>query len=248
MCMDWNQACRMVAASNEHPDQVAMVCPSPFRVRWERTVRELLASERFGRLLSVSVTSMTSANRDPRQISWCERRELSGLNILQVGIYAETLNAWCGEYASLAATTATPQQKFDTNAQPAAIQIPQIVAITGSLRGGIPITEFHTGLAAGCERAEILLCGSASTCRVDLLANQIILQSADSARDTVIDSVGDDWRVEADFLAAVRSAQRGEPWLVHPDFVEAARYMRKMQAIHDSTRDSRVVSMSEPVG
>src|SRR5712691_1453587 len=97
MCMDWAEACRMVAAASAHPNQVTMVCPSPFRVRWERSIRELLTSERFGRLLCVSVNSMTSANRDPQQISWRERRELSGFNILQVGIYAETLNAWCGD-------------------------------------------------------------------------------------------------------------------------------------------------------
>lgn len=236
MCMDWAEARQMVAAAGSHPGQVTMVCPSPFRVRWERTIRELLASERFGRLLSVSVTSMTSANCDPHQISWRERRELSGLNILQVGIYAETLNAWCGDYVSLKATTATPLQKFDANRQPVEIQIPQIVAITGTLEGGVLCTEFHTGLSAGYERAEILLCGSAATCRVDLLAQQVELLTASSKAGAVIDSVGDEWRVEAEFLDAIRAARRGETWTVRPNFVEAERYMRKMQAIHESGR------------
>ena len=238
MCMDWAEARQMVAAASNHPGQVTMVCPSPFRVRWERTIRELLASERFGRLLSVTVSSMISANCDPHQISWRERRELSGLNILQVGIYAETLNAWCGDYVSLTATTATPLQKFDGNGQPVEIQIPQTVAITGTLDGGVLCSEFHTGLAAGYERAEILLCGSAATCRVDLLAQQVELVSASSSKTgEIIDSVGDDWHVEAEFLAAVHAARRGESWNVRPNFVEAERYMRKMQAIHESARD-----------
>ena len=238
MCMDWAEARQMVAAASNHPGQVTMVCPSPFRVRWERTIRELLNSERFGRLLSVTVSSMTSANCDPQQISWRERRELSGLNILQVGIYAETLNAWCGDYVSLQATTATPLQKFDGTGRPVEIQIPQTVAITGTLGGGVLCSEFHTGLAAGYERAEILLCGSAATCRVDLLAQHVELFPAASSSKSgeVIDSVGDEWQVEAEFLAAVRSARRGESWHVRPNFVEAERYMRKMQAIHDSAR------------
>ncbi len=227
----------MVAVAGSHPGQVTMVCPSPFRVRWDRTIRELLASERFGRLLSVSVISMTSANCDPHQISWRERRELSGLNILQVGIYAETLNAWCGDYVSLKATTATPFQKFDENRQPVEIQIPQIVAITGKLGGRVLCSEFHTGLAVGYERAEILLCGSAASCRVDLLAQQVELFTAPSKTGEIIDLVGDDWHVEAEFLAAIRSARRGETWIVRPNFVEAERYMRKMQAIHESAHD-----------
>ena len=245
MCMDWAEACQMVRAAGTHPKQVTMVCPSPFRVRWERTIRELLASERFGRLLSVTVTSMNSANCDPHQISWRERRELSGLNILQVGIYAETLNAWCGDYVSLTATTASTVQKFDGDGQPVRIQIPQTVAITGTLGGGVLCTEFHTGLAAGYERAEIVLCGSAATCRVDLLAQRIELfpTASTSKAGEVIDSIGDEWYVEAEFLDAVRSARRGEAWQVRPNFVEAARYMRKMQVIHDSTRDGNAVDV-----
>lgn len=248
MCMDWAEACRMVAAANAHPQQVTMVCPSPFRVRWERTIQELLASERFGRLLSVTLTSMTAANRDPHQISWRERSELSGLNILQVGIYAETLNAWCGDYELLTATTATPLQKSDAQGQPVEISIPQIVSVTGTLRGGIPCTEFHTGLASGYERAEILLYGSTATVRVDLLAQQISLHSARSPNGEVIDAAGDDWQVEAEFLAAVRAARGGLSWQTRPNFVEAARYMRKMQAIHDSASESRLVRLSEDSG
>ncbi len=247
MCMDWAEAQRMVAAANAHTNQVAMVCPSPFRVRWERTVRELLASERFGKLLSVTVTSATSANCDPHQITWRERRELSGLNILQVGIYAETLNAWCGDYESLTATTATPNRKFDENGQSVEIHIPQIVSITGTLRDGVPCTEFHTGVAAGHEQAEIVLCGSAATCRVDFQTQQVELfrEGSSSRSGEVIDSVGDEWQVEVEFLNAIHAARRGDRWQVRPDFVEAARYMRKMQAIHDSARDARLVCLQD---
>ncbi|RLT06961.1 MAG: gfo/Idh/MocA family oxidoreductase [Planctomycetota bacterium] len=245
MCMDWAEARQMVAAANAHAQQVAMVCPSPFRVRWERTVRELLASERFGHLLSVAVISTNSANCDLHQMSWRERRELSGLNILQVGIYAETLNAWCGDYLSLTATTSISHNKHDAHGRTVEIQIPQTVSMTGTLSGGVPCTEFHTGLAAGFERAEILLCGSAATCRVDLLAQQIVQHSAASTVGEMIDTVGDDWQVETNFLAAVRAARRGEPWQVSPSFSEAARYMRKMQAIDDSSRQSRLVNLSD---
>ena len=101
MCMDWPEAVQMVAAADAHPQQVNMVCPSPFRVRWEETVRRLMKSDEFGALFSVQVRSLNAANRDPNQVSWREQVEFSGINVLQVGIFAETLNAWFGEYTEL---------------------------------------------------------------------------------------------------------------------------------------------------
>ena len=243
MCMDWNEAVAMRAASADNPRQVAMICPSPHRVRWERTVKAVLASKDFGDLHSVAVTSTSSANRDPNAVTWRERAELSGLNVLQVGIFAETLNAWCGEYDSLAAATAIPlHEKRDAAGAKIRIEIPQVVNITGTLVGGVVITEQHSGLAAGHDCSEIVLHGSKATCRVDLLAQQVLLFRPDQGgAPQVLDEVGDPWNVEREFITATRSARRGEPWTVRPDFAEAARYMRKLQAIHDSSqRDQRV--------
>src|SRR5262245_65817618 len=105
MCMDAREAEEMVVTAAAHPELVSMICPSPHRVRWERTVKGLLASGRLGELRSVMVVSTSAANCNPNQVTWREWADLSGLNILQVGIFAETLNSWCGDYEELAATT-----------------------------------------------------------------------------------------------------------------------------------------------
>jgi predicted dehydrogenase len=247
MCMDWNEAVTMRAAAAERPRQVAMICPSPHRVRWERTVKAVLASKEFGDLHSVAVISNSGANRDPNAVTWRERVELSGLNVLQVGIFAETLNAWCGEYESLAAATAIPlREKRDASGGIVRIEIPQIVSITGTLAGGVIATEQHSGLAAGSDRSEIVLYGSGATCKIDLLSQQVLLsQSGQQPAERVIDDPGDPWKVEEEFIEAARSARRGEQWRVRPDFPEAARYMRKLQAIHDSARAGQVVRLAE---
>jgi hypothetical protein len=90
-----------------------------------------------------------------------------------------------------------------------------------------------------------VLYGSAATCRVDLLTQQVMLfhESSPSKFGEVIDSIGDEWHVESEFLTAVQAVRRGDRWQVRPDFVEAARYMRKMQAIHDSAREAQVVQL-----
>lgn len=249
MCMDWNEAQQMCAVAKSHPQQVSMVCPSPFRVHWERTVKQVLASESFGPLRSVAVTSRSKANLDVTQISWRERREFSGLNILQVGIFAETLNAWCGEYDVLRSATKIPLPvKTDADGKPYEIKVPQVVDIDGKLHGGAEITETYTGLHSGSDVSEIVISSNDAACRVELLAGRVeLLPRQGSVKNQVVDEVGAPWQVEAEFIEAVRTAHRREPWRTehqnNPDFLEAAAYMLKMQAIHDSAASGQSVEL-----
>jgi hypothetical protein len=247
--MDWAEAQRMCTAASAHRQQVNMVCPSPFRVRWERSVKQVLAAPSFGPLKSVAVESRSSANADPNQISWRERIEYSGLNVLQVGIFAETLNAWCGEYSELVAKTEIPlAEKVDSSGQPYVIRVPQQVHIHGKLRCGAAIDEIHTGLHTGGDVSEILFFGQEKTCKVNLLAgNVVLLQKKGNADKQIIDATGDPWQVEAEFIQAIRAIRRHEPWRteehINPDFFAAAAYMLKMQAIHDSAAKGKPVEI-----
>ncbi len=247
MCMDWQEAKQMVAAAESAPQIVNMVCPPPHRVLWERPVKELLSRGRLGDLQSVIAISTSAANCDPNNVTWRERIELSGLNVLQVGIFAETLNSWCGEYESLVATCRILQpEKCDGEGNKVEIQIPQVVSLIGNLESGVHAAEYHSGLAVGYERSQIVLFGSSATCAVDLLAQQMrLLKDTSRPNDgELINDGGDAWRVERQFIDAVLAARRGEPWHVSPDFVEAAKYMRKMQAIHDSAARSKAIALA----
>jgi predicted dehydrogenase len=240
LCMDWQEAKLMAAAAQASPQLVSMVCPSPFRVRWERSVRQVLASPEFGELQAVAVSSLSAANINPSQATWRERVEYSGLNILQVGIYAETLHAWCGEYETLAGTTSIPlQRKGDYE-----VRVPQVVTLSGQLKNGAAGGEFHSGLSA-VEQGTITLFGSRGTCLVDLLAGRVSLRRQDATESQTIDEAGDPWLVEAELLTAVRAARRGEAWQVRPNFVEASRYMLKMQALHDSAHTNSTIRLDQ---
>jgi predicted dehydrogenase len=248
MCMDWHEAMQMVAVAGAHAELVSMVCPSPHRVRWERPMKQLLEGGTLGELHSVVALSTTGANRDPNSVTWRERVELSGLNILQVGIFAETMNSWCGEYESLAATCRIPMpEKRGAQGETIEIQIPQIVSIIGGLENGAHAAEYHSGVAAGYERSQIVLFGSKATCTVDLLGQQLWLHNvaAKPEQALLINDAGDEWRVERQFIDAVLAARRGEAWHVSPDFVEASHYMRKLQAIHDSAAHCRSVQLAD---
>jgi hypothetical protein len=223
-----------------------MVCPSPFRVHWERAVKEVMASPEFGELRCVAVVSCSGANRDATQVTWRERVEYSGLNILQVGIFAETLNAWCGEFESLAAETQiplTPKRAADRKSYE--VRIPQIVSIAGRLRNGAVVSELHTGLAI-TNQGTITLHGSQGSCVVAVLDGRVeFFTASDPTQAVYYDAMRDPWLVEFEFLTAVRAARRGEPWQVRPNFAEASRYMLKMQALHDSARTNSTVRLDQ---
>jgi predicted dehydrogenase len=249
MCMNYAEAMEMVAVAAAHPQLVSMICPSPFRVRWERTIHRLLAAGELGELRAVTVCSLSSANVNRSPVSWRERIELSGDNILQVGIFAEALHAWFGEYATLSAMTSIPlPDKQDADGTNCTIRIPQVVHIQGTLRSGVAISEFHSGLSA-TECSEITFHGAERSCLVDLRAGQVSLWPRQAGEDRqIVDGIGDPWEVEADFIAAVRAARRCEPWRVSPDFPEAARYMRKMQALHESAASGNAVAIESADG
>lgn len=247
MCMDWAESEAMVAAARSRPDRVTMICPPPHRMPWEPYIRNRIEHDDLGELREVRLVSLNAANADPNALTWREQIEFSGLQMLQVGIWAETLNAWLGEYRWLEATLATPlAMKTDENGEGCPIRVPQIAMLTGELDNGAIACEHHSGLSLHESANFVAIHGSKATLRVDAM-NAIQFAGAGEPLEPI--EVPEDeqrpWRVERDFIEAVRAAERGEAWSVDPDFTEGQRYMRKVQAIHDAARQGRAIHLAE---
>ena len=248
MCMNWEEAIAMCKVAASHPKQVNMICPPPHRIPYERVVLRSLREGALGELRDVSVVSLNASNLDTSTFHWREDVELSGVQILQAGIFAETLNAWVGDYESLSATISIPiENKKGRDGQDHSVEIPQIVQVHGRLEGGAVVTEHHSGLALHAARNEVTLFGSEGTIHVDIDSESIFYGKAGAALEPMKLSPEDvdSWRGEEDFIDAVRAARRGESWSVTPDFPEGARYMRKMQAIHQSAKTGKVVRLDD---
>jgi len=245
MAMDLPEAQAMLDAAEAAPRQVAMICPPPHRMPWEPYIRQTLSEGRLGELLSIRVESVDAANLGP--ITWREQVEYSGQQVLQMGIIAETLNAWLGEYESLVATTATPvTRKSDSEGRVIEIGIPQVVTIAGRLTTGTPIVEHHCGVANHNPVNAVTIFGSEATLRVDFM-KQISFGKPGHALEPidVPDDMQNPWRVEADFIEAVRAAETEKPFHVSPDFHEGLRYMRKIAAVHASAQSGQRVTLTE---
>src|SRR5881394_3316542 len=97
MSMDLAEAEEMLAASKRFPELVTMLCPPPFGMQGDLLVKKLLAENNIGRLHDVRLQSFTDVYLNPEAPAhWRQKIEISGLNVLTLGIYVEVLQRWLG--------------------------------------------------------------------------------------------------------------------------------------------------------
>jgi predicted dehydrogenase len=98
MSMDLEEAEEMLATARRFPNLVTMLCPPPFGMRGDLLMKKLLAENYIGRPHHIRLQSFTGAylNADA-PAHWRQRIEISGLNILALGIYVEVLHRWFGD-------------------------------------------------------------------------------------------------------------------------------------------------------
>src|SRR3982074_2241092 len=98
MSMDLAEAEEMLAAAKRFPELVTMLCPPPFGLRGDLVVKKLLAENYVGRPHHIRLHAFTGAylNADAPP-HWRQRIEISGLNVLALGIYVEVLQRWFGD-------------------------------------------------------------------------------------------------------------------------------------------------------
>jgi predicted dehydrogenase len=235
MAMDLDEARAMLAAADANPQLVNMICPPPHRMPWEPYIRRVLGSGELGELREARLVSINGSNLGP--LSWREQIEYSGRQFLAAGIWAETLNAWLGQYETLAAELATPiATKPGPDGEPYRIDIPQVAAIHGVLDSGVFISEHHSGVNPHDPQDRLEIIGSDGALRIDAM-QQVARAKGDGAFEPVevSEELQRPWQVEADFINAVRRAMDGAPPQdrpVSPDFAEGLAYMRKIEAVH----------------
>src|ERR1700745_16072 len=87
MANDRAEAEEMLAASRRFPKQGNMLCPPPYGLRGDRVVKKLLAENFLGQLHTVRLQSFNGNYLNPNAPAhWRQRIEISGLNVMTLGI------------------------------------------------------------------------------------------------------------------------------------------------------------------
>jgi predicted dehydrogenase len=221
----------MLATSKRYPELVTMLCPPPYGLRGDLLVKKLLAENFIGRAHHVRLQSFHANFLNPdAPAHWRQKIEISGLNVLTLGIYVEVVQRWLGSITGVFARAKILQpirQGYE-------VIIPDILTVLCQFENGAEgILEFSgvSSLAKG-DRFEVY--GDRGTLTYDFANDIIEVGKIGDEKMQVMEippELESAWRVEEDFLAAVRSKGRIRP---HPDFDEGLRYMRVVQAVADS--------------
>src|SRR5437762_1834546 len=231
MSMDLAEAEEMLAASKRYPELVTMLCPPPFGLRGDLMVKKILAENYIGGPHHVRLQSFTSNYLDPSATAhWRQKIEISGLNILTLGIYVEVLHRWLCDITGVFAR----EKIIYPVREGYEVIIPDLITVLCSFENGAGGVLEFSGINALTQGDRLEIYGSAGTMTYDFSSNVVQAGKLGDRALHVVDlppELEGEWRVEEDFLAAVKSKGRVRP---HPTFEDGVRYMRVVQAVADS--------------
>ncbi len=241
MSNDRAEAEEMLTISRRFPNQVTMLCPPPYGLRGDLVIKKLLADGYIGEPHTIRLQSLNDKFLNPDMPAhWRQRIELSGLNVLTLGIYVEVLQRWFGNIDGVFARgkVLTPDRQGYHVIVPDALFV--LCHFGEGAEGVLEFSGVHPH--APGDRLEVY--GSAGSLVYDFAAEKISVgRLGDRALHEVEvpKELARDWNVENDFLDAVKSGGELRP---HPSFDDGLAYMRVVQAVADSRARNEWVTIS----
>lgn len=241
MAMNLEEAEEMLAAAKRHPQLVTMLCPPPHGMRGDLAMRKALAEELIGPIHQVRLQSLKGDFLDPQAPAhWRQRDELSGYNVLTLGIYAEVLQRWLGPIKSLVAHGRVVHP--ERNGYP--VHVPDFLHVLCTWESGAEGALVFSGVAANAPGDRIELYGRDGVLVYDIAKDAIYHGTRDVNELNLLPITEDlavPWRVEEDFIAAVRSHGGVQP---RPSFEDGVAYMRVVQAVAESLLLRQEITLS----
>jgi len=252
MAMNAAEAHRMLAASRRHPKLVTQIVPSPFGLKGDAVMKELLADGFLGELREAHLFSLNAALADPAApLSWRQDATLSGFNMLALGILHETLLRWLPPPLRVMAQA---QAHIATRIDPASgvrrpVGTPDSVQVLTNLESGACGVYHLSGATPFGQAMGIHLYGSEGVLHYDLAEDRIRGASrrrgAQPGPAAGLDDIPipDDkvraWRVEADFVDAICEGRPVELTA----FATGVQYMEFTEAVARSAQRGEVVEL-----
>jgi predicted dehydrogenase len=246
MAMNAAEARQMLQASRRHPELVCQVVPSPFGLRAHRVVRELIESEFLGELREVVVLGASDVLADREvPLAWRQVGELSGLNMLTLGILHETLIRWVPDPVRVMAQVHAfiPERIDPATGVRRRVGTPDSVQVLTILEGGARGLYHFSGVARFGPGSQIHLYGSEGTLKYEILPRDRLWAARRGDKELYEIPIPPEkelsWRVEADFIDAIRGRGRIEL----TDFETGLRYMEFTEAVARSAAQGEAIDL-----
>ena len=237
------EAQEMLDASRLRPDLIAQIVPSPLTFKIDRLLQGKIAEGYIGDIIGVSVQSLGNdfmVKRGP--MHWRNDRDLSGYNILNMGIWYEAMIRWVGRATKITAMTkVNVSSRKDESGQMVDVNIPDHVGIVAELaNGAMANMQFSavTGLSSG---NGVWIYGSEGTLHVDGAQNVYGGQRGDDKLSEITNPEEGRavWRVEEEFCNAIR----GQEKITRTPFDVGVHYMEFTEAVTRSAQTGQTVAL-----
>jgi predicted dehydrogenase len=231
MSMDLVEAEEMLAASKRFPELVTMLCPPPFGMRADLMIKKLLAENFIGKPHDIRMQSFTGVYLNPEAPAhWRQKIEISGLNVLTLGIYVEVMQRWLGDIVGVFARG----KILNAERRGYHVIVPDMLNVLCVFENGAEGVLEFSGVHAGAPNDRLRIFGDRGALLYDF-TNEHVRSVKYGGREmeemNVPKELVTEWRVEDDFISAVKSKGRMKP---RPSFEDGLRYMRVVQAVADS--------------
>lgn len=252
MSMNAAEAHRMHDAARRHPDRVTQIVPSPFGLKGHDVVEELLRSGFLGEVREVRVEGMSAALADAAApLSWRQDVALSGFNMLTLGILHETLLRWLPPPVRVMAQAHAfiPTRIDPESGVRRPVGTPDSVQVLALLENGGRVLYQLSGVTAFGQSTAIWIYGTDGVLHYDLDADRLwgasrrqgsgAVKAADLEEIPIPESRARGWRVEADFVDAIRE---GAP-VRFTDFATGVAYMEFTEAVACSAQEGVAIEL-----
>ncbi len=237
MGMNLTDAQEMVAAAKANPEYVAQLVPSPLSLDFDHVIKNTLQKEELGEIREIVVTHSSRDNMDAESpMHWRQDSDLSGCNVMQLGIFFEMIQRWYPHEPEWLMSDAEIYTKFRQDkltGKLKEVNIPDSISVLGRYPEGARLVMNITGVDAGQPISEIRIHGSESTLRIDFLELYLLFARVGHDYEIPIDvprQTRRGWKVEEDFINSVRT---GAP-VELTNFDDGLKYMRFTQRVYNS--------------
>src|SRR5207249_10410938 len=235
MAMDAAEGRRMLEASRRAPHLVAQLVPAPHTLEVDATLEKLLAEGYVGEVLAVELGAGQGRFVEPEApLHWRQDAGLSGLNILNMGIWYEAMMRWLGPARRVTAMTrvAVPRRR-DAGGAWHEVRVPDHVDILAQLQRGAVAHLRFSSITALAPPREAWIFGSDGTLRLEAGARRLWggRRGDGELREIPIPAewrVG--WRVEEEFVNAIRGREK----VSRTTFEDGVLYMEFTEAVAQS--------------
>jgi predicted dehydrogenase len=240
MAMNAAEAQAMLAAARARPDLVAQVVPSPFTLRVDGMIKKLLADGWLGEVLAIEVRDGGAFVDRDSPMTWRQDAELSGLNVLTLGIWYEAVCRWVGPAQRVMAMGRTfVGTRAGPDGRPREVRVPDHVDIIAEMECGAQ-AALRFSAVTGLGETAVFLFGSEGTLK--FAGGKLFGARRGEAAMSEIripPELEGRWRVEEEFIAAIRGREK----ITLTTFEDGVRYMEFTEAVARSAGTGKAVSL-----